>query len=131
MNPPPTVIFDGVCNLCNATVDFLLRHDRTGTLRFGSFQSREGADLLAQYGVFTAPETVYFIENNTLYIESDAIFRLTRYLSWGWRLLNVTRIVPKPLRNAIYRWISRNRYRWFGKRSSCRLPTPAESSRFL
>lgn len=131
MNQPPTVIFDGVCNLCNATVDLLIRNDRTRTLRFGSFQSVEGATLLTQYGVFTAPETVYFIEDKVLYVESDAIFRLTHYLPWTWRILTVGRLIPRPLRDRLYRWVSRNRYRWFGKRSSCRLPSPDESSRFL
>lgn len=128
---PPVVIFDGVCNLCNATVDFLIRNDQTGTILFGSFQEDAGRTLLSQYGVFTAPETVYFIENGILYTESTAILRLTRYLPWTWRWLLLGRFIPRPLRDRFYRWVSRNRYRWFGKRSSCRLPTVDEASRFL
>jgi predicted DCC family thiol-disulfide oxidoreductase YuxK len=128
---PPVVIFDGVCNLCNATVDFLIRNDRTGTILFGSFQEDAGRALLSQYGVFTAPETVYFIENGILYVESTAILRLTRYLLWTWRWLLLGRLIPRPLRDRFYRWVSRNRYRWFGKRSSCRLPSKEEAGRFL
>lgn len=128
---PPVVIFDGVCNLCNATVDFLIRNDRTGTILFGSFQEEAGKALLSRYGVFTAPETVYFIENEVLYVESNAILRLTRYLPWTWRWILLGRLIPRSIRDRFYRWVSRNRYRWFGKRSSCRLPSPAEAQRFL
>ncbi|RPI68355.1 MAG: thiol-disulfide oxidoreductase DCC family protein [Ignavibacteriae bacterium] len=128
---PPVVIFDGVCNLCNATVDFLIRNDRTGTILFGSFQEDAGRALLSQYGVFAAPETVYFIENGILYIESTAILRLTRYLPWTWRWLLLGRLIPRPLRDRFYRWVSRNRYRWFGKRSSCRLPSAEDMKRFI
>lgn len=128
---PPVVIFDGVCNLCNATVDFLIRNDRTGTILFSSFQSNVGRALLSEHGVFTAPETVYFIEDGVLYVESTAILRLTRYLPWTWRWMLLGRLIPRPLRDRFYRWVSRNRYRWFGKRSSCRLPSPEEAMRFL
>jgi predicted DCC family thiol-disulfide oxidoreductase YuxK len=125
------VIFDGVCSLCNTSVDFLLRHDRTGQLRFCAFQSDAGRALLAQHGMLTAPETVYVLDGGVLYTESTAILRLARHLRWPWRALGFLRVLPRPLRDTIYRRISRNRYRWFGKRPTCRVPTSAERERFL
>jgi predicted DCC family thiol-disulfide oxidoreductase YuxK len=127
----PTVIFDGVCNLCNSTVDFLIRHDRTGELLFGSFQEEAGRRLLLQHGVVEPPETVYFIEDGKLYSESDAILRLCRYMNAPWRWLRLSAFIPTSWRNAAYRFIARNRYRWFGKKDSCRIPTAEERSRFL
>ncbi|MBU3741115.1 MAG: DUF393 domain-containing protein [Candidatus Kapabacteria bacterium] len=125
------VVFDGVCVLCNHTVDLLLRTDRSGLLRFTPFQSDIAARLLAEHGVFTTPDTVYIIDGNTLYRHSDAIIHVSRYLAWPWRALGILRVIPRSLRDPIYRWTSRNRYRWFGKRDTCRLPSAAERERFL
>ena len=131
----PVVVFDGVCNLCNGTVDFLLRNDITNQLLFTPFQmeggSGVGSRLLAQFGVYDAPVSVYVIYQNRLYSESDAILFLCSYLRRPWRWFRITRIVPKPLRNLIYRFIARNRYKWFGIKDFCRLPIPEEQSRFL
>lgn len=123
------VIFDGVCSLCNTSVDFLLRHDRTGQLRFCAFQSDAGRALLAQHGMLTAPETVYVLDGGVLYTESTAILRLARHLQWPWRAAAILRLIPSPFRDPIYRWIARNRYRWFGKRDTCRVPTAEERER--
>lgn len=129
---PTIVVFDGVCTLCNTAVDFLLRNDATGTLRFVSFQDVKGAELLREYGVTTAPETIYVVTaQKQLLEESNAVLYVARFLQFPWRLLRVFVIIPKPLRNLAYRWIARNRYRWFGKKSSCRIPTAEERSRFL
>lgn len=125
------VIFDGVCSLCNASVDFLMRHDRTGRLRFGSFQSEAGRTLLARHGLFTAPETIYVIDDDVLYTESTGVLRLARYLRLPWRAAGILQVVPRPLRDPVYRWVARNRYRWFGKRDTCRVPTPEERARFV
>ncbi len=127
----PLVIFDGVCNLCNATVDFLIRHDRTGTLHFGAFQDAVPAAILQRHGVMGPPTTVYFVEGDRLYIESDAILRLLRYLGPGWQILRIGRVIPSPLRDRFYQWVSRNRYRWFGKKDTCRVPTQEERERFV
>lgn len=127
----PLVIFDGVCNLCNATVDFLIRHDRTGRLHFGAFQDDVPAALLRHHGVEGPPTTVYLIEGDQLYIESEAILHLLRYLGPGWQVFRLGRIIPRPLRDRIYKWVSRNRYRWFGTKATCRIPTPEERERFL
>ncbi|HCN05770.1 MAG TPA: thiol-disulfide oxidoreductase DCC [Bacteroidetes bacterium] len=126
-----TVIFDGVCNLCNSTVDFLLRHDHHHRMIFGSFQTERAQELLREHGVYEAPETIYVIADGRLYSESDAVLRIARELPIPWRLTTWFRYVPRALRNVFYRCIARNRYRWFGKRSSCRLPTAEERSRFM
>ena len=131
LQKPPIVVFDGVCTLCNSTVDFLIRNDRTGTLLFGSFQDEHIADLLKKHGVTSAPDSVYLIEGGVLYQESEAALRLVRYLGGAWRVFRVFAVVPAVLRNAIYRWVARNRYRWFGKRDVCRIPTQEERHRFL
>ena len=117
--------------MCNSSVDFLIRHDSTGLLRFCAFQSEQGAALLRAHGVTIAPDTIYVVEDGVLYSEADAALHLLKYLGPGYRLLNVLKIVPRPIRNAVYRFIARNRYRWFGKKDSCRIPTQEERSRFL
>ena len=127
------VIFDGVCTLCNHTVDFLTRHDPSGEFRFASFQSPIGTQLLAEQGVVGPPTTVYVItRTNTLLVESEAMIHLGTLIGGPWAMAaRVIRVVPRGLRNSIYQWTSRNRYRWFGMRSTCRVPTPKERSRFL
>lgn len=127
----PIVIFDGVCTMCNTSVDFLMRNDRTGRLRFASFQSEQGAAVLRAHKVISAPETIYVVDDGVLYAESDAVLHLVRYLGRGYQLLKVFGVVPRPLRNIIYRFIARHRYAWFGKKETCRVPTPEERSRFL
>lgn len=127
------VVFDGVCNLCNSAVNFLIDHDRTGTILFTSFQSTTGLKLLAEYGITTAPETIYVIHANALYCESAAVLVLAKFLQPWWLRFcaNAGYIFPRVVRDALYRVVARNRYRWFGKRETCRLPTPAERRRFL
>lgn len=127
------VVFDGVCNLCNGAVQYLLDHDRTNTLLFTSFQSARGSALLMAHGITTAPETIYVLHGNQLFTESQAVLFLSTFLQPAWiRYIGAAaHIIPRPLRDIIYRWIARNRYRWFGKREQCRLPTAEERSRFL
>jgi predicted DCC family thiol-disulfide oxidoreductase YuxK len=128
----PVVVFDGVCGLCNATVDFLMRRDRRKRLRFASNQSAAGRALLARFGV--DPEdvrTVYLIEGDRLSRKSSAALRIARTLGLPWKLAYALVIVPRFLRDAVYDWVARNRYKWFGKKETCRLPTPEERARFL
>lgn len=130
--PGAIVIFDGVCNLCNASVDFIIRHDRQGRFRFTANQHETGRQILAENGL--APEsadTVFLYEGGRLYNRSTAALRIARGLGLPWSLAWAGMILPRPLRDAVYAWIARNRYRWFGKKETCRLPTPEERSRFL
>jgi predicted DCC family thiol-disulfide oxidoreductase YuxK len=131
---PPTVLFDGVCNLCNAAVNFIIDRDRARTIRFASLQSEAALQLLARHGLAAPaaePETILFVSGGRVYDRSTAALQIARRLSGLWPLLAAFAVVPRPLRDAVYAWIARNRYRWFGKSESCRVPTPALRERFL
>lgn len=126
------VLFDGVCNLCNGAVQFLLRRDRNRRFRFAALQSAAGQALLRQHGIATAaPETIVVVEAGRARVRSGAALLLARRLPWPWPLLAVFLACPRPLRDALYGFIARNRYRWFGRRESCMLPTPETADRFL
>jgi predicted DCC family thiol-disulfide oxidoreductase YuxK len=128
----PIVLFDGVCNLCNGSIQFLIKRDRKAYFRFASLQSDTGQKLQADLGMDPqALDSVILVEGDRWYKESDAAFRIARSLPGAWKLLTAFRIIPRPLRDAMYRWIARNRYRWFGKAETCWLPTPELRSRFL
>lgn len=130
----PVVLFDGVCNLCNATVNFLIDRDRDARLRFASLQSEPGRALLASRGVTVPegdPESIVLVEGDAVWQRSDAILRLGRHLPAPWRWGAVLLVVPRVVRDAVYRWIARNRYRWFGRSETCRVPTPELRARFL
>lgn len=126
----PVVYFDGVCGLCNRFVDFGLRYDRQRRLRFAPIQGETAAQRLPS-DLATDPTTIVLEEDGNLRFRSDAILRILHLLGGGWRLLGTFRIIPRPLRDVIYDWIARNRYSWFGKRDTCRLPTPEEREAFL
>lgn len=150
----PVVLFDGVCNLCNSFVQFVLDHERGPELRFAALQSDAARALLASAGSIawvdaelgvgpaatspsdgesgeSGPATIVFVERGRAYVRSTAALRIARYLRTPWRLLYVLTVVPRFLRDAVYRWIGKNRYRWFGKTETCRVPTPELRARFL
>lgn len=128
----PVLLFDGVCNLCNSTVQFILRWERQPRLRFAPLQSPEGEALLASIGEAPADlNSVLFIENGRCYHRSSAALRVARYLRFPWPLLYGFIVVPPFLRDAVYGYVARNRYRWFGKQETCQIPTPALRARFL
>ncbi|MEO1076220.1 MAG: thiol-disulfide oxidoreductase DCC family protein [Bacteroidota bacterium] len=133
----PVILFDGVCNLCNASVNFVLDRDRARVFRMAALQSDVGQALLARHGytgatpATTAPDSIALVENGQLYFRSAAALRIAARLGGGWPLLQGFLAVPAPLRDLVYDWIARNRYRWFGKQDTCRLPTPDERARFL
>lgn len=132
MGEPSVVLFDGVCNLCNGSVQFLLKRDPEGRFRFASLQSDAGRSLLAEHGLaMDCLSSVLLIEDGRVWQESSAALRIARHLPGPWKLLRVFAAVPRPLRDAVYRWIARNRYRWFGKAEACWLPTPELKERFL
>ena len=134
MEPPahPIVLFDGVCNLCSGAVQFIIRRDPAGRFRFASLQSPLGEELLARFGIDRGvTDSVILVEGDRWYKESDAALRIARGLGGPWKALGIFRLIPRPLRDAAYRLIARNRYRWFGKRETCWLPTPELRGRFL
>lgn len=129
------ILFDGVCNLCNGFVQFVIRHDSRGYFRFAALQSAEGQALLRAQGISLPatpdPDSVVLVEAGQVYTHSTAVLRIARGLGGAWPLLGAGRLVPRPWRDAAYRWVARNRYRWFGRQQACLLPTPALKSRFL
>ncbi len=126
------IIFDGVCNLCEASVNFIIRHDKGGVFRFVPSQSELGSVLQQQYNVNTTSlDTVVLIRDGQVFTESDAGVRIAANFDGPWRLLGLARYVPRPLRNWVYRRIANNRYAWFGRKDVCLLPTPELRRRFL
>ncbi len=125
------VLFDGVCNLCNGFVNFLIAHDPHNTFRFGSLQSPRVKDLLKQFHYSTNDVSVLLIQNNQLYSQSTAVLKIFRQMPGGWPLLYGFIGVPKSLRDFLYDLIARNRYTIFGRKDTCRIPTPELKSRFV
>ena len=126
------VLFDGVCNLCNATVNFLIDPNPNGTFKFGALQAEAVEPLLEHYGLQSANlETFVLIDDGRVYRRSQAALRIAWRLGGAWRLLYPLLLLPRPLRDAVYDWIAANRYRWFGKREACRIPTPELKDRFI
>jgi predicted DCC family thiol-disulfide oxidoreductase YuxK len=129
---PVVVLFDGVCNLCNGFVDFAIARDPRGRLRFGALQSEEGQRALHEAGVDVPRlSTLVVLEGGTAYVRSDAALRALRQLRFPWPLLFAAVVVPRPLRDAVYAFVAARRYRWFGRRDTCRLPSSEERARFL
>ncbi|ETI66453.1 thiol-disulfide oxidoreductase DCC family protein [Neobacillus vireti] len=125
------ILFDGVCNLCNSSVQFILKRDPNGTFKFASLQGEAGQSLLKKYGLNTNINSFVLIENGEIYLKSTAALRICRKLTWAWRLVAVFLFIPRFIRDLFYELIAKNRYRWFGKKDSCMLPKPEWKSRFL
>ena len=127
------VLFDGVCNLCNGAVRFIIKRDRFGKFRFASLQSDAGRALLEQNGVthWGTDSIVYIPQQGDAFSESSAVLYILKELGRGWQLLFPLIHLPGFLRDGIYRFIARNRYRWFGKKEKCMLPSDTTRSRFI
>ncbi|KAA9345873.1 thiol-disulfide oxidoreductase DCC family protein [Adhaeribacter soli] len=126
------IFFDGVCNLCNGFVQFVIRYDKGGYFRFASLQSEEARPYLTGNGIDPSElGTVVLYENGKCYTRSTAALRIFRRLSGAWSLLFAGIIIPSFLRDVVYNFVAHNRYRWFGQKESCMLPTPELRSRFL
>lgn len=125
------VFFDGVCNLCSGAVQFILKRECAPTLSFAPLQGSTFATVQGE-PLKSTPDSILFWEGGVLYRESDAVLRISRHLKQPWRALGyLGYILPRFLRDALYRFIARNRYRWFGKKEACYLPTPELKKRFL
>jgi len=128
----PIVLFDGVCNLCNASVDLILKYDKKKTMKFASLQSNIGAQLILKYKLNQIGlTTIVFIDSGKAYTHSTAILKIAGHMGGLWPAAAIFFIFPKFFRDYIYKIISKNRYRWFGKRDTCRLPSSAERKRFI
>jgi predicted DCC family thiol-disulfide oxidoreductase YuxK len=128
----PIVLFDGICNYCNYWVNFAVRRDSKQKLLFTPLQGETAKRLLPQYNISpTALSSVILIDKEKAYTQSTAALRMCRYLDGGWKLLYGLIIIPKPIRDFFYNIIARNRYKWYGKRDECMMPSPELRDRFL
>ena len=130
--PTAVVLFDGVCNLCNGSINFVIDRDPAGYFRFAPLQSQAGRELLRRHHPGVAElKSVVLIEGDRCYTRSTAGLRIARRMRWPWPLAAALVAVPTFLRDAAYDWVAANRYRWFGKTEACRIPTPDRARRFL
>lgn len=125
------VLFDGTCNFCDKSVQFIIKRDPRALLSFASLQSDVGKELIAQYGIPEAIDSFVLIEGDKYYIKSTAALKVCRYLHRFWKIATICLIVPRPLRDWVYGIIAKNRFKWFGTKDHCMLPTPEERKRFL
>ncbi|MCY8235159.1 thiol-disulfide oxidoreductase DCC family protein [Priestia endophytica] len=125
------VLFDGVCNMCNRFVQSVIKRDPKGIFKFASLQSNTGSSILNQYGYRKDLHSIVLIDGDTLYTESTAILHIISNLTGPVRILSLFKIVPKPLRDRLYQFGAKYRYRLFGKQTSCMIPTEEIKSRFI
>ena len=128
----PVLVFDGVCVLCSRWVHFILRHDRAARIRLAPMQSQAGRALLARFGLDPDdPLSLLYVVNGCGYQDSDAILRVLASFGGAWRATTLLRVIPRFVRDPLYRWLARNRYRWFGRTDQCLVPAPDQAARFL
>ncbi len=128
----PIILFDGVCNFCNASINFIIKQDKHKVFRFAALQSEAGQQLLKHHNLPTTGfESFVLIDDGKVYMKSSAGLKVYGKLRWYWKWTQAFWLAPKFIRNAVYGWIARNRYKWFGKKEACMVPTPEVRSRFL
>ncbi len=128
----PVVLFDGVCNLCNGVVQFLIPRDPSGRLRFASLQSDAGQSLLERHGLPTEDfDSIVLVDGDRVYEKSDAVLRIAALLGWPYRIAAVGRVIPASVRDRLYDVVADNRYGWFGRTDRCMVPDDDVSDRFL
>ena len=128
----PIIVFDAICVLCSANAQFVLQHDRTGVFRLASMQGEIGAALYRASGIDPHnPDTLIVVDGDAVLRDSDAVLAIYGRLGWPWKATLTFKLVPHRLRDPLYRWVARNRYRIFGRRESCWMPGPEHASRIL
>lgn len=128
----PVILFDGVCNYCNSMINFVIRQDKKQQMRFATLQSDIAQNLLEYYGLSKDNfDSFVFIENGQAYLQSTAALKVLNRLPWYWQWTQLFRVIPKFIRDSVYNFIAKRRYKWFGKKESCMIPTPEVKSRFL
>jgi predicted DCC family thiol-disulfide oxidoreductase YuxK len=128
----PVILFDGVCNFCDATVNFIIRQDKKNVFLFAALQSEPGKKLLEEYKIdWKANDSFVVIENGKAYQKSNAALKIYNKLPWYWKWTQVFWIVPRFIRDGVYNFIAKNRYKWFGKKDQCMIPAPGVKDKFL
>lgn len=131
-NPNGIVLFDGVCNFCNSSINTIIKLDKKKYFRFAPLQSEVGQWLMNKHGLDPAKfDSVILVDDNKAYYYSGAILNIARKMGGIYSLAYVFMIIPPFIRNGIYKWIAKNRYKWFGKKDACMIPTPDIRSRFV
>ncbi|MFJ7726253.1 thiol-disulfide oxidoreductase DCC family protein [Neobacillus sp. NPDC097160] len=125
------ILYDGICNLCNSSVQFILKRDPAGKFKFASLQGETGQRLLKEHGIGLDLNSFILIENGKIYRKSSAALRVCKQLKGPWKMATVFFIIPCFLRDRLYDILANNRYKWFGKNESCMLPSPKWKNRFL
>jgi predicted DCC family thiol-disulfide oxidoreductase YuxK len=125
------ILFDGICNLCNKSVQFIIKRDPIGYFKFASLQSETGKRLLKQYKISKQIDSIIVIENKKIYFKSSAALQICGKLTGFWKLFTVLRVLPPVFRDFLYDKVAKNRYKWYGKRDRCMLPTAEMKKRFL
>jgi len=133
MSTTTTILFfDGHCNLCNNSVDFVITRDKKHVFRFAPLQGETAKDVLGDVNIdLEHPDSFVLSKDNEVYFRSTAALMVARQLGFPWSLMSVFLVVPPFIRDAVYNLIARNRYKWFGRKETCRLPSPEERSLFL
>jgi len=125
------ILFDGVCNLCNNSVNFIISRDTKSIFLFVPLQSDFGKELTAKMNIPPKIDSIILVSENKYYIKSDAVIEIIQELKWYWRMFIIIKILPRKFRDLLYNFIANNRYKWFGKRDSCMIPDENVKSRFL
>ena len=125
------MLFDGVCNFCSDSVNFIIQHDTENKFMFAPLQSEKGIELRAKYGIEDNIDSIVLIEDDQAFTRSTGALRIAKRLGGIWAAAYVLIIVPRPIRDYFYELFAKYRYRWFGKKDECMLPTPEIRARFL
>ncbi len=127
------ILFDGVCNLCNTSVQFIIKHDKHDVFRFAALQSEVGQKLILERGIdISKVDSIIMIEPGVVYYtKSGAALEIAKHLKGYRTISNVINLIPSGLRNIVYDFVARNRYKWYGKRDQCMVPTPELKAKFL
>ncbi len=130
--PQYVILFDGVCNLCNTFVQFIIRHDKKNKFNFAPLQSNYAIEVIQKYNLNNNQlQSVVFIANQKIYTKSNAALQIAKHLGGLWSLFACLNIFPLKFRDAVYNYVAKNRYKWFGKKQNCMVPTPNLKNKFL
>jgi predicted DCC family thiol-disulfide oxidoreductase YuxK len=126
------ILFDGICNLCNGSVQFILKRDKNEKFLFASLQSDASKNILLQYNVKKITlDSILIIEDGQVYDKSTAVLKISKHLNWPWTILPIAIHLPLSIRDSVYNFVGRNRYKWFGKKDSCTMMIPEYKNRFI
>ncbi|MFL9844434.1 thiol-disulfide oxidoreductase DCC family protein [Flavobacterium rhizosphaerae] len=127
------ILFDGVCNLCDSAVQFIIKHDKKDVFRFVALQSELGQEIVSYISIDTSKtdSIILYIPGKSYYYKAEAALNISKDLSGGYNLLSLLKFIPNVISNSVYDYVARNRYKWYGKKEACMIPTPELKAKFL